>query len=313
MSESSKVKSWAVKNGVTVTIGEWNGAVELRAPATKCFAVNDAHTLTIASESANATWKNLLAAIRQGLDDCPVVCDCRSAGAASLPPALPEVPPEAVPPLQESRATVTHPESSGNRETWLTTLAGRLRPMIEAAGGTLPPSLKLACGWPSKGALSSKQRRIGECWQPVASSGGVTELFISPALYKGMDVAETVVHELIHATGAFKHTGSFKKMALAIGLTGKMTATVAGDDLKRRLNDILDTLPPYPHSALNALAGKEKKDGTRLLKVMCPDEGCGYVVRVTQKWIDVGYPVCPCGETMGQEGQTTEQEEEIEH
>lgn len=39
-----------------------------------------------------------------------------------------------------------------------------------------------------------------------------------------------------------------------------------------------------------------KKQSTRMLKVICP--GCGYTVRTTQKWIDIGLPTCPCGEEM---------------
>lgn len=35
---------------------------------------------------------------------------------------------------------------------------------------------------------------------------------------------------------------------------------------------------------------------TRLLKAHCPD--CGYIVRVTRRWIAEGYPICPCGSEM---------------
>jgi len=35
---------------------------------------------------------------------------------------------------------------------------------------------------------------------------------------------------------------------------------------------------------------------TRMLKVECPADG--YIVRTTQKWIDLGLPTCPCGEEM---------------
>jgi hypothetical protein len=36
-----------------------------------------------------------------------------------------------------------------------------------------------------------------------------------------------------------------------------------------------------------------KKQSTRMLKLECDE--CGYVVRTTQKWINVGVPVCHCG------------------
>lgn len=41
---------------------------------------------------------------------------------------------------------------------------------------------------------------------------------------------------------------------------------------------------------------KPKKQSTRLIKVECPC--CGYVARVTRKWLKEGRPKCPKGETM---------------
>ena len=41
-----------------------------------------------------------------------------------------------------------------------------------------------------------------------------------------------------------------------------------------------------------------KKQTTRLIKVFCPDPGCGYTVRTTAKWLAVGTPTCVCGEEM---------------
>lgn len=35
---------------------------------------------------------------------------------------------------------------------------------------------------------------------------------------------------------------------------------------------------------------------TRLRKCECPE--CGYTIRVTRRWLAVGLPGCPCGETM---------------
>jgi len=39
---------------------------------------------------------------------------------------------------------------------------------------------------------------------------------------------------------------------------------------------------------------RPKKQGTRLLKAECGEEGCGYTVRVAAKWVkEVGAPLCP--------------------
>jgi hypothetical protein len=45
--------------------------------------------------------------------------------------------------------------------------------------------------------------------------------------------------------------------------------------------------------------GTEKKQGTRLIKVACPDAACGVVLRMTRKYIDEGkIPMCSCGTRM---------------
>jgi hypothetical protein len=90
-----------------------------------------------------------------------------------------------------------------------------------------------------------------------------------------------------------KHGKEFKRLAVAVGLEGKMTATVASESLKQRLNALISEIGAYPHAALNPGLSGVKKQGTRLNKVTCPL--CGYTCRVTQKWLDeVGAPFCPC-------------------
>lgn len=189
-----------------------------------------------------------------------------------------------------------------NREEWLNQLADKMRPMYwdhrDHATGVIPDKLRITCGWPSKGAFSSKSRTIGECWPVSASKDQTVEIFISPSVADPLKVAEILAHELVHASGCRGHKGTFKRLAVSIGLEGPMRATVAGPELKERLNVLTTALGPYPHAELDKTQSPHKKDGTRLLKVVCPD--CTYTVRTTQKWIDVGFPVCPCGSNMAQ-------------
>lgn len=186
-----------------------------------------------------------------------------------------------------------------NREQWLTMLTDKLRPMFEVAGELIPIKIRLTCGWPSKKAFSSKNRRVGECWDATASKDQHVEVFVSPCVSDGLEVAGILAHELIHACGHKKHGKSFKRVALAIGLEGKMTATTTGPVLKDRLNGLISDMPVYPHAVLDQSLSPKKKDGTRMLKVICTGPGCGYTVRTTQKWVDVGLPTCTCGQRMG--------------
>jgi hypothetical protein len=87
------------------------------------------------------------------------------------------------------------------------------------------------------------------------------------------------------------HTGAFVKIVKAIGFKAPWTSTPATPELIGRLNGLIVNLGPYPHAAIDK-SGR-KKQGTRMLKVVCPE--CGYTVRTTQQWIDTGLPRCVCG------------------
>lgn len=186
-----------------------------------------------------------------------------------------------------------------NREAYLTEAAAKLRHDFTAAGYTVP-DLLVSVGFPSRSATSRKARRIGECWDGSCSASGQPQIYISPTLGTAAEALATLVHEMVHAAVGSNagHKGSFRRCAVALGLTGKMTATTAGEQLTSRLNDLSGSLGPYPHPAL-AVQSKERK-GSRLLKAQC--QKCGYIVRVTRQWLDTtGPPLCPCNKESMQE------------
>lgn len=198
-------------------------------------------------------------------------------------------------------ATATAPVTYSTREEWLVAATAALAPIFAEAGETLP-AVRVSVGWP--GGRGKKGNVIGQCWATSASSDSVAQLFVSPVLVEATRVLDVLAHELVHAVDDCKsgHKGAFARIAKAIGLTGKMTATEASDELKARLDEIAAELGDYPHAAIAPGAeGADgpKKQGTRMLKVAC-GEGSGYVVRMTRKWLDeFGTPSCPChGEPM---------------
>jgi hypothetical protein len=161
-------------------------------------------------------------------------------------------------------------------------------------GKKLPNGILVSCGFPSKGAFASKRQVLGQCWYP--SKKDPHNIFISPVLNDAVTVLDVLVHELCHtiAGAKAKHGGQFKRVAMAAGLSGKMTSTVAGPELRARLNDFSRALGKYPHSAVTAaMISRQPKQGTRLLKAEC--QLCGYLIRVTKTWADQGLPRCICG------------------
>jgi hypothetical protein len=180
--------------------------------------------------------------------------------------------------------------SNVTREQWLSGLVEELRPVFQSIGHGLPDRIRVTCGFPSKAARSDKARRIGEHWSPKASDDQTHEILISPVIDDPVEAAAILVHELAHAaTDGDGHKGRFPRVVTALHLEGKPSATFAGDAFKAEFGAIIDSLGAYPHARLN-VSGR-KVQSTRLLKASCPT--CGYTVRVTQKWAQLGLPVCP--------------------
>jgi len=171
------------------------------------------------------------------------------------------------------------------REQWLEKATKLLdQKVFNEAGLQVPHDVKISCGWPVSGGASVKQATIGQCFARSASAAGVNEIFISPKLDDTSRVLDVLIHELIHAIDDCQngHKAPFKRMALAVGLTGKMTATTASDELQERLNVLMSELGEYPHNALDY--SKAKKQNTRMLKVHCTS--CDFAFRANKSQIE---------------------------
>ena len=148
------------------------------------------------------------------------------------------------------------------RESWLLACIELLKPDFIEVGATIPDKLRASCGWPSKSGLAKKKRRIGEAWSAKCSGDETFEIFISPVLKDGRPVLATLVHEIVHCAVGVEagHKGPFKRIALAIGLEGKMTETVAGETLNKRIDEIIAQVGPYPHAELRSSNADEEAD-----------------------------------------------------
>lgn len=181
------------------------------------------------------------------------------------------------------------------REAWLAEASRCLDKLFKERGYPLPVSIRFACGFPSTRSLNgTHNQRIGECWYANASKDGSVEVMISPVTDDPMRVMGVLVHELCHAAvgPGHGHKGPFRRIAIAMGLEGKMSATTEGEAFRQLVRPVLEHLGPYPHAALDAAKSGRKKQTTRLLKAQC--SVCGYTVRFAHKWLEeIGAPHCP--------------------
>lgn len=181
------------------------------------------------------------------------------------------------------------------REKWLLEAVSLMAPLFEAKGYKVP-KVRVACGWPSSRGLSAKSPTIGQCWSNESADDRICQIYISPRLDKPVQefgVLDVLAHEVAHAVVGIKekHNKVFTKCIRAIGLEGKPTSTFGGKEFLAQAKTWAAKLGAYPHAKLNGLKSPVKKQSTRLIKCEC--EECGYTVRVTRKWLEVGAPICP--------------------
>ncbi len=177
-----------------------------------------------------------------------------------------------------------------NRESWLEKATLELQERVFKQHHSLPPS-RVSIGFP--GGRNPK-KAIGQHWHPRASSDNVSQIFISPIHKTSLEHLGTLAHELVHAcVPEAGHGKDFRKIALAIGLEGKMRSTTAGPKLIPHLQGIVESLGEIPHATLSLQDRPTKKQTTRMIKCEC--SACGYIARTSSTWIvQVGAPLCPC-------------------
>jgi hypothetical protein len=200
------------------------------------------------------------------------------------------------------------------REAWLERAIDALRSRFDEVGLPLPERVHVSVGF-GYGARKESPTILGQCWARSASADNINHVFISPELHDTAGVLGTLLHELIHVGDdcASGHKGRFAEAAVRLGLEGSMLATTPSVDLAAELMCLAETLGAYPHGALHPVVAQvpvtpdgkptpgrvhsgPRKQSTRMLKVVCPD--CGYTVRTTSKWLEVGNPRCPNGDEM---------------
>mgnify|MGYP003109789586 FL=1 len=159
----------------------------------------------------------------------------------------------------------------------------------------VPSDIKISCGFPPSGGKRTKNKTLGVCFNRESSKSNINEIFVSPVVEDSMRVLDILAHEMIHAIDDCKsgHKGTFRKIAKAIGLEGKMTATTAGDWLKGILEGIIKSIGKYPHAEVST--GGIKKQTTRMIKVACTE--CEFSYRTSRKNIDlmINYVCNSCG------------------
>ena len=187
------------------------------------------------------------------------------------------------------------------REAWLEEAMSEVSVQFKRLGFPLPKRIRVTCGFTSGGTRKRPGGKvlIGECWDSSRSGDKSFEIMVSPTEADPVRVLGILVHELAHAAAglAAGHSGDFETLARGLHLEGPLPATTVGDAFRTQTAPALERLGEYPHAELNT--AKKPVQSTRML--LCRCKACGYTVRLTAKWLNIGAPLCP-GDGSGHHG-----------
>ncbi len=175
------------------------------------------------------------------------------------------------------------------RENWLREMASAMANWFDELGFPLP-AFEVRSGFPSIGRRSPN---ITESW--TQDNGSSYVIFVRPDRSESLDVAAALAFQLCHIAVGDRdsHGHLFRHVAISIGLRGVKTESPPGALFKEIVTPELERIGDLPSPEITPTdTEKRTRQTARLIKVTCRD--CGYVVRVSRKWLDgVGPPLCP--------------------
>jgi hypothetical protein len=134
---------------------------------------------------------------------------------------------------------------------------------------------------------------VGICRMP-SFHGGRARIQIAPRL-SGKEgswddetyIVHVLLHEMVHAvTEGHGHRGAFRAIMKRLNSAGKMTATYPGDVQEHAIKTrVLIHLPRYAdiHTPFSVPKRGQRGVGSRMVKVWCPNELCGIIMRASGK------------------------------
>lgn len=151
-------------------------------------------------------------------------------------------------PSQSDLCTQERPTFHGNRESWCTEIVRVMLPMLAEHGITLPEGRKVRCAV----TAGISRNALGLCHPTARSADGVTNFIdVSTAQAEPVDLAHTILHELLHACDDCQsgHKGRWRRWADLIGIARRGHET-RGPIATQIIDTALDTVGiPVEHVA----------------------------------------------------------------
>lgn len=179
------------------------------------------------------------------------------------------------------------------REEWLKRAVRALRPLLERKG-----NVTMRRRWQVSMSLASNKKAVGQCWYEGSSTSGQTaNILICPTHQLPVDVLDTLLHEMVHASLPLgtHHGAKFVRVCKAVGLTeGKPTEAHAGPELRELLKRLAAVLGDFPHDPMKVSTAKKQGTKGGYWPVFVSPEDPRYRVQISAKaLVAYGPPICP--------------------
>ena len=184
------------------------------------------------------------------------------------------------------------------REAWLAEALSGLRVYFKECGYEVPEA-RASVGFGSQGR---RAKADVQSFSAEASDTRHVEMFTRPENADPGIVLAKLAEELVSVVAspdAGRGRG-YRRIAIAVGFTGRMMAPIPSPRLQERLNARVRELGPFDHSPLDAeweAINKSKPQTTRLMSGACAV--CGYRAWTTRLWLSrAGAPKCPIHQSL---------------
>jgi len=189
-------------------------------------------------------------------------------------------------------------------DAWLAEFVEFSRPWYSQVGVLLPYVVHIAAGWGYDNNRHAEGPHIpSHLVSGTSTEDGNPQIFVSPVLADDAAVAAAVHHQLVHTVfdPDPRHLAEFRDACRRIGLEGRPTEPVLGDELRGQLDAFIAEHGRYPAPPMGVLVAPvvgtvPAKQTTRWVTVYCPvcpgHRAKHRTVQVSRASLADGAPIC---------------------
>ena len=167
-----------------------------------------------------------------------------------------------------------------NREQWLNNAMASFALIINgnSSNGLPMDKIKVSCS-----LTTGRKKKLSETINAKHSADGTFNILISPTIADPIEVCKQLAIQLVNVA-TNDSNADFIRICNALSFENTLPDT----QFAITFGELIAELGDYPHAEVSL--PDSATQSTRLIMAYCPK--CGMKIRLTQKWISHGLPIC---------------------